>query len=86
MRSATFLTPFFKDTEIDRLLEEIIEVEVEAETGDQDMEDLDKEDPLQFPNETDLQRKGKIQNPINPLLLDLISSSCVFLLTFWISK
>ena len=69
MRSATFFTPFFRDTETDRLQEEIIEVEVGAET--EDLEDLGTEDLLAFLREIDLQRKGKIQNPINLLLLGL---------------
>lgn len=59
------MTPFFRDTETDRLQGEIIEVEVEART--EDMEDPDKEDLLEFLKELDLPRKGKIQNPINLL-------------------
>jgi len=50
------LTPFFRDTEKDRLQGEIIEVEVEART--EDMEDPDKEDLLEFLKELDLPRKG----------------------------
>ena len=58
MRSATFFTPFFRDTETDRLQEEIIEVEVEAKT--EDLEDRVTGDLLEFRKEIDLQRKGKI--------------------------
>ena len=61
------MTPFFRDTETDRLREEIIEVEVEAKT--EDMEDQVKGGLLGFLKEIDLQRKGKIKNLIR---LDLI--------------
>ena len=62
-RPATLLTPFFRDTETDRLPEEVIEAGVEAKT--EDMEDQGREDPLGFLNEIDLQRKGKLKNPID---------------------
>ena len=61
------MTPFFRDTETDRLREEIIEVEVEAKT--EDMEDQVKGGLLGFLKEIDLQRKGKIKNLIR---LDLV--------------
>ena len=56
------MTPFFRDTETDRLPEEIIEAGVEAKTDDMDQ---DREDLLWFLNEIDLQRKGKLNNPID---------------------
>ena len=62
-RSATLLTPFFRDTGTDRLPGELIEVGVEAKT--EDMEDQDREDLLGFLNEIGLQRKGKLNDPID---------------------
>ena len=67
------MTPFFRDTETDRLPGEVIEVGVEAKT--EDMEDQDREDLLWFLNETDLQRKGNLNNPIDlHYWMELISS------------